>query len=84
MIFDRNKITCKKCGSSDIRADETVTRTIKVTEWQLFKGRLYMYDYELDDEDEWGEPQHFWCNGCGHGFHYVDTSENLNIKEEEE
>ena len=84
MIFDANKITCKECGSSAIRAEETVTRTIKITEWQLYKDRLYMYDYELDDEQELGEPHYFWCNDCGHKFPFADTEEHLNIKEEEE
>ena len=84
MIFGVNKISCKKCGSFDIRAEETVSRTMLIREWQLYNGRLHIYDYELDDEIEMGEPHYFWCNGCGHEFPFAETSEHLNIKEEEE
>jgi len=84
MIFGVNKISCKKCGSFDIRAEETVSRTMLIREWQLYNGRLYIYDYELDDENELGEPTYIWCNACGNEFDTRHTSEHLNIKEEEE
>lgn len=84
MIFGLNKISCKACGSFDIRAEETVSRTMLNIEWQLYNGRLYVYDYELDDEMSLGEPTYMWCNGCGNEFDTRYTSEHLNIPEEEE
>jgi len=88
MIFDANKISCKKCGSSDIRALEIETRAMRIREWQLHKGQLLIYNYEPDDFELNGPV--IWCSDCYeldgemNDFLLDETLEYLNIKEEEE